>query len=300
MQENPADALYWPARNWSYNARVLKVSRPLDTSFGKAQETELMHVQFAYAAIGQSSDGEASIGKAMAVAVPKFSTALVGMSQGCRLGPARARVVQDNEMLASAAHDEHGLVPPYADVAAVTRRCVQRSWRRVPVPATTPFLVASFRWGAGPAGGIDSPSVWSVAQAVTGIGAKIPAGDGVRARGVVGSALGAGRHRVFLRAEGSLAGKRPKAWFVRYGEVRVRMPARLAAPTIPGAVAAPGAVVQRAGSSGTLEAPDAIAKPHAAAARAMVGGGESGSQGGAVTLHDFRDGSRAVLDVVKV
>lgn len=298
MQENPADALYWPALNWSYNARVLKVSRPSDTSFGKAQETELMHVQFAYAAIGQSSEGEASIGKAMAVAVPKSSTALVGMSQGCRLGPARARVVQDNEMLASAAHGEHRLVPPYVDVAAGTQRCVQRPWRGV--PAATPFLVASFRWGAGPAGGVDSPGVWPAAQAVTGIGAKILAGDGVRARRVMGSALGAGRHRVFWRAGVSLAGKRRKAWFVRYGEVRFRMPARLAAPTIPGAVAVPGAVVRRAGSSGTLEAPDAIAKPHAAAAHAMVGGDESGSQGGAVTLHDFRDGSRAVLDVVKV
>lgn len=259
-----------------------------------------MHVQFAYAAIGKSSDGEASIGKAAIAAVlPTFSTALVGTRQGRRLGPARVSVVQDNEMPASVAHGGLRFVRPCTDRTAAALRSVQCRWCRVTAPAATPFLVASIRWGAGLAGGIDSPGVWPEAQATIGVGAKIPAGDGVRARRVVTSALGAGRHRVFGRAGVSLAGKRQEAWFVRYGEARFRMLARLAASMIPGAVTAPGAV-QRADSNGPLDAPDAIATPPAVAACAMVGGDESGSRGGAVTPHDFRDGSCAVLDVVKV
>ena len=115
MQENPADALYWPVGNWSYNARVLRVSWPTGTSFGKAQETELMHVQFAYAAIGNSSDGEASNGQAaMAPA-------------------ARARIVMDNQTNSGVV-----VAPVQRSNEAVVRR------HRYP---TVPFLHPPYRAG---------------------------------------------------------------------------------------------------------------------------------------------------------
>ncbi|GLU35544.1 hypothetical protein Busp01_53860 [Trinickia caryophylli] len=101
MQENPVDAVYWPFGNWSYNAPVLKAQRPAGISFSKAQETELMHVQFAYAAISKATDGEASIGlvarrPVSGVGVPEQATA-------GRLSPARALLDQESEVLIRAA-----------------------------------------------------------------------------------------------------------------------------------------------------------------------------------------------------
>lgn len=101
MQENPVDPVYWPFGNWSYNAPVLKVQRPVGISFSKAQETELMHVQFAYAAISKATDGEASIGLVArgplsGVAAPEGATA-------GRLCPARALLDQESEVLIRAA-----------------------------------------------------------------------------------------------------------------------------------------------------------------------------------------------------
>jgi hypothetical protein len=66
------------------------------TSFGKAQETELMHVQFAYAAIGKSSSGVAGDGEAaVASAVRALGTALAGTRQGWRFRPTCAGIARN-------------------------------------------------------------------------------------------------------------------------------------------------------------------------------------------------------------
>jgi hypothetical protein len=65
------------------------------TSFGKAQETELMHVQFAYAAIGKPSSGEASDGEAaVAFAARAIGTAFAGTRQDWRFRPACAGIAR--------------------------------------------------------------------------------------------------------------------------------------------------------------------------------------------------------------
>ena len=96
-----------------------------------------MHVQFAYAAIGNSSGGEASDGQARALAARAFCTALVGTRQGCRSRLACERIVQNDPMNFRAVMAS-GKPPVQRSNEAVVRR------HRYP---TVPFLHPPYQAG---------------------------------------------------------------------------------------------------------------------------------------------------------
>lgn len=108
------------------------------TSFGKAQETELMHVQFAYAAIGKSSSGEASGGEAaVAFAARALGMVFAETGPGCRWRLARARIVRNHPTNAGAVK-----APSTASVHRSNEAAVRR--HRYP---TVPFLHPPHRAG---------------------------------------------------------------------------------------------------------------------------------------------------------
>jgi hypothetical protein len=70
--------------------------RGLRISVSKAQETELMHVQFAHAAKSKTSDGEASIGVAACAAWPADGVSVEGDSHAGRFAPSSAPFNKEN------------------------------------------------------------------------------------------------------------------------------------------------------------------------------------------------------------
>lgn len=252
-----------------------------------------MQVKFAYAA-SRSRGGEASIGDAArAVAAPRSETAaFVPLGRAVRLTVRSAPIDQDNENKKQAASR-------FIKHARPARLLRSARWREA-ASATLSIRIERARPSARRLSGTFSASVLPATQAALEIGATILAG-GVRARKVASSALDAQRRRAGLQGGSIPACRRPDPDFAQHGEARPRTLAPVAAPFALDAGWLASGAKQCANSIETLESHKAMPT---AGASARLGGvavcAEGGSQEGAITLHDFKDSERAVLDVVKV
>jgi hypothetical protein len=145
------------------------------TSVSEAQETNLMHVQFAYAAIIKATKGEASIGDAAYAVWPVIGATVEGSDRAARSAPVFAPFNQENEILAF----------PGSELRV-------RPTPRESVPLQS-LRGTSARTGAVPGGGAISSRACSAGHAALEIEAKILAGDGARAGKVAYSAcMGSG------------------------------------------------------------------------------------------------------------
>lgn len=253
-----------------------------------------MQVKFAYAASGMTRGGEASIGDATWVVAASICETATIVAVGSTLRSASCtaplgRNNQNNEQAASRSNRHARLARP----------------RRIAVSGATasailPTRNGRARPGAYRFGGTFSASVWPAAQAALEIGATILAG-GVRARKVASSALDAQRRRAGWKAAFMPVIRRPDADFAQHGEACARTLAPVAAPlAFDAACVAPGAKMC-ADWFETSRTPEAMSAARASARQVPIAGGvDGGSREGAITLHDFKDGVRAVLDVVKV
>lgn len=253
-----------------------------------------MQVKFAYAASSMTRGGEASIGDAArAVAAPASETAAIATLesiQGWVVESAPFDQEKKNKMQAASRSDRR-VRPP-------RRRSISLS--RVMPPALPPTRIGRARPSARRYGGIFSASVLPAAQAMLEIGATILAG-GVRARKVTSSALDAPLRRAGWQAASAAACRRPDADFAQHGEASARTLASVAATLAFDAARAAPSAKKCADSSETPKMQKAMSTACASVRRdAIAFGGDGGSQEGAITLHDFKDGARAVLDVVQV
>jgi len=252
-----------------------------------------MQVKFAYAASGMKG-GEASIGDAArAVAAPTSETAaLVPQGRTVRSRVCSAPFDQDNENKKQAASRfvEH----------ARPARSHRSAHPRETASATLSTRIGRARPSARRSSGTFIASVWPGTQAALEIGATILAG-GVRARKAMSSALDAQRRHDGPQVDSIPACRRPDAGFAQDGEVGTRTLAPVAAPFALDAGCAASGAKQCADSIETLETRKAMFTARASARpRSVAVCVEGGSQEGAITLHDFKDSERAVLDVVKV
>jgi hypothetical protein len=246
-----------------------------------------MQVKFAYAASGSTNGGVASIGvAAWAVAAPANQTAaIVTFGHTAQSAASSASLNQDNE--------NNKLAAPQSSKHKRPVRQHRQVRSRTPAPAILPTRIGRARASACRHGGTFSASVLPAAQAALEIGATILAG-GVRAGKGMPSAPLWRRHRVGWRADSMPAGRPQGADFAEHGEARVRTLAPVAARAVSGAK-------QCAASIEVLKTLKATSAAHANARRALVTLGAGGSlRDGAITLHDFKDSVRAVLDVVEV
>jgi len=253
-----------------------------------------MQVKFAYAASSITRGGGASIGvAAWAVAASVKETAAIVTLEQAVLSTVR-----------SAPFDQHN----ENKMQAASRW--SRPARPVRPPRSVPMCTAGLaalptRIGRAPPsarsdGGRFSASVLPVTQAALEIGATILAG-GVHARKVTSQARGAQRRRAGPQACSMPVCRRWDADFAQYGEACPSTQAPVAAPFALGAAdAAPGAK-QCADSIETPKTLKAMSTACASVRRGPIARcAPGGSQEGAITLHDFKDSLRAVLDVVKV
>jgi hypothetical protein len=253
-----------------------------------------MQVKFAYAATSKASDGEASTGNAAeAAAVSADDATFVNPEHAAPLAAICAPFDKDNENGTPTASRFNKDAQPRG-----TRGGALRSATAL---AAIPTRIERVQRNANKYGGTISASVLPARQAALEIGAKILAGDGVRAGKVVDSALRAGRHRVSLRAGSALATQRQDADFVKHCDGRSRTPVRIYMPFAFDAARAAADALERADSIETSKMPEVT---QASRERAQLGpvafGGNGDSKEGAITLHDFKDSAKAVLDVVKV
>lgn len=253
-----------------------------------------MQDKFAYAASSMTRGGEASIGDAAwAVAAPASETAVVAPLESFQGRPIEsAPFDQDrkNKMQAASRSDRRARSP--------RRRSTSLS--RAMVPVFLPTRIERARPSARRYGGTFSARVLPAAQATLEIGATILAG-GVRARKVTSSALDAPLRRAGLQAASAAACRRLDADFAQHGEASARTLASVAAPLAFDAARAAPSAKQCADSSETPKMQKAMSTACASMRQdAIAFGGGGGSQEGAITLHDFKDGARAVLDVVQV
>lgn len=251
-----------------------------------------MQVKFAYAASSKTRGGEASIGDAArAVAAPTSETAAIATLesiQGWAVESAPFVQEKKNKLRAASRSDRRARPP------------CRRSMSRARAPALLPTRIGRARPSARRYGRIFSASVLPAAQATLEIGATILAG-GVRARKVTSPALDAPLRRAGLQAASAAACRRPDADFVRHGEASTRILASVAAPLAFDAASAASIAKKCADSSETPKMQKAMSTARASERRGAIAfGGDGGSQKSAITLHDFKDGARAVLDVVQV
>jgi hypothetical protein len=238
--------------------------------------------------------GEASIGDAArAVAAPTSETAaFVPQGRTVRLTVCSAPFDQDNENKKQAASRfiEH----------ARPARLHRGAQPRAAASATLSTRIGRARPSARRSSGTFTASVWPGTQAALEIGATILAG-GVRARKAMSSALDARRPHDGLQVGSIPACRRPDAGFAQDGEVGTRTLAPVAAPFALDAGRVASGAKQCADSMETLERQNARFTARASARCDSVAVCVEGdSQEGAITLHDFKDSERAVLDVVKV
>ena len=246
-----------------------------------------MQVKFAFAASGMTKGGEASIGvAAWAVAGPANETAaIVTSGQTVRSAVRLASFDLDKQNKKQVAARLSGRVQP-----ARPHRCVPRG---TPVPAPLPTLLARPLSSAGGSGGTFAASVLPAAQAALEIGATILAG-GVDASKEIPSAPGARRCRVGLQAGSTPACRHQDADFAQLGEARFRKVASDPACAV-------FDIKKCAASIETPNTPKAMSPTHPGARKApFTLGVNGGSRDGTITLHDFKDSVRAVLDVVEV
>ena len=253
-----------------------------------------MQVKFAYAASSMTRGGEASIGDAARVAAaPASETAAIATLesiQGWAVEPAPFDQEKKNKVQTASRSDRRARPP--------RRRSTSLS--RVRPPALPPTRIGRAWPSARGYGGTFSASVWPAAQAMLEIGATILAGD-VRARKVTSSALDAPLRRVGLQAASAAACRRLDADFAQHGEASARTSASVAAPLAFDAARAAPSAKKCADSSETPKMQTAMSTARASVRRGAIAfGGDGGSQEGAITLHDFKDGACAVLDVVQV
>ena len=246
-----------------------------------------MQVKFASAASSKTKGGEASIGvAAWAVAAPANPTAaIVTFGQTARLAASLASFCQDkenNKLAASRSNTDTRPVRPH-----------RRALSRQPALAILPARIERARASACGHGGTFSANVLPAAQAAFEIGATILAG-GVRAgKGMPSAPLWRGHHVGWL-ADSKPASRHQDADFAQLGEARFRTLAPVAACAVSGAK-------KCAASMEVLKTLKAMPAAHASACKAFATFGAGGnSRDGAITLHDFKDSVRAVLDVVKV
>ena len=246
-----------------------------------------MQVKFASAASSKTKGGEASIGvAAWAVAVSTNETAtIVTSGQTAWLAAAPASHFPDKQNKKQVAARLSGCARP-----ARLHRLVRGS---TPASAILPIRSERSESSACAIGGKFSTSVCSATQAALEIGATILAG-GVRAGKEMSSAPGARRDRVGLQAGSMPACRHQDAGFAQLGEGRFRTVAS-------DAVHAALDTKQCAASIEAPNMPKAMITPHTRARPALITlGVQGGSRDGDITLHDFKDSVRAVLDVVKV
>ncbi|PMS15202.1 hypothetical protein C0Z18_28195 [Trinickia dabaoshanensis] len=246
-----------------------------------------MQVKFAYAATSNTKGGEASIGvAARAVAGPANETAaIVSLGPAGWMAACPAPLDQDKQNKKQAASRLSDHARP------------ARSHRLVPsrtsAPAIFPTRTGRARMSTRGYGGIFSLSVLPAAQAALEIGATILAG-GVRAGKGMPSALDAWRYRAGSQAGSSPACRRQEADFAPHGEAR-------ASTLVPEAALAAFDAKKCAASIETPKTLMAMTPTHASARMALITLDVRGdSRDGAITLHDFKDSVRAVLDVVEV
>jgi hypothetical protein len=246
-----------------------------------------MQVKFASAASDITKGGEASIGvAAWAVAMStNEAAAIVTSGQTARSAVGFASSFPDKENKKQVASRLSGRAQP-----ARPHRLVPHG---TPVPVPLPTLVARPISSERGFGGTFSASVLPAAQAALEIGATILAG-GVHAGKEIPSALDARRYRVGLQAGLTPACRHQDGDFAQLGEGRVRKMAS-------DAVHAVFDIKQCAASIETPNTPKAMSTTHASARKARIAFSvHGGSRDGAITLHDFNDSVRAVLDVVEV
>lgn len=253
-----------------------------------------MQVKFAYAASSKTRGGEASIGDAArAVAAPASETAAIATLesiQGWAVESAPFDQEKKNKMRAASRSDRRARPP--------CRRSMSLS--RMRALAILPSRIGRTRPSARRYGRTFSASVLPAAQATLEIGATILAG-GVRARKVTSPALDAPLRRAGLQAASAAACRRPDADFARHGEASTRTLASVAAPLAFDAARAAPSAKKCADSSETPKMQKAMSTARASERRGAIAfGGDGGSQESAITLHDFKDGACAVLDVVQV
>lgn len=244
-----------------------------------------MQFQFAYAAVSTASDGGASIGSAAtAAAAPADESTIVNIMHAAHCA---ARVVpfdKDNQngLPAALRFTKDAWLSGAAMVATITRH------KRV-------------RSGTHMGGGTISASVWPTRLVALEIGAKILAGDGVRAGRVMDPTLRAAGHRAFPQVASRPVERRLDADFASDREGRSGTPARSNVPLASKAVCAAAGAMKRAASLDASAMPYVMPSARVSVSVAQVAYGTGGgSSSGAITLHDFKDSEDTVLDAVNV
>jgi branched-chain amino acid transport system substrate-binding protein len=251
-----------------------------------------MQVKFASAAISKASVGEASTGGAAASAAASAGRAtIVPPGQAALRAAIRGLFKKHNEKM----------TPMASRFNKDTQPCGARSLTRTRALAAIACRRERVQRSAGTYERIMSANMWSARQAALEIGAKILAGNGVRAGKVMDSAYCVVRHRVSSRAASTLAMQRQDADFEMPCEARFRMQVRIHAPFVFDTARAVTDALKRADSVETPKLPETTqASREGAQPGPVILGGNGVSKEGAATLHDFKDSAGAVLDVVQV
>ncbi|WP_133647684.1 hypothetical protein [Paraburkholderia flava] len=278
-----------------------------------------MRVRFAHAesvaaavalltACGKKSDGEAGNGvsTAMAAAVPAGSATVVKIGHAALLTEPIAHLGNDNENGARLAVEQinaqgrtvddrciglqpdarHGVIAPQAAQDNVAYQATNDRAVLTKISSAQPDGILS--------GGMNAPGEPFTKQAAPGIGAQILGGDGVCTDKVGEPANLAAQNLIRLKAGFALSTMDKGAGFEKKSGNRIHMPARIDAPFAYDALHANVDAMKRARS---IEAHGVLA---AMSFTAIAGEDNGASKEGAITLYDFKDGKKAVLDAVKM
>lgn len=267
-------------------------------------------------ACGKKGDGEADndASAAMAAEVSASSATVVKIGHAARLTEPIAHLGNDNENGARLAVEEinaqgrtvddrcsglqpaarHGVIAPQAVSDNVAHRATNVCSALTKISSVQPdgiFL----------SGGMNATGEPSTKQTAPGIGAQILGGDGVCTDKVGEPANLAAQNLIRLKAGFALSTMDKGAGFEKKPGNRIHMPARIDAPFAYDGLYANVDAIKRARS---LEAHGVLAATSSTGCNGAIGGmaGEDNgtSKEGAITLYDFKDGKKAVLDAVKM